>query len=142
MADTRAPEADDVVIQDVRVQLFGPHDSGLANDLADQVNQDFPGSSVKVPPPQPDSIAFIPVIVGAIAVFGLVHVMKNVWDDHQPATVVDFSEEPKKVYRDHEGKWNRGQVVVIGADGTVKVEQPDRESFTDVVAALIKAMAA
>jgi len=97
------------------------------------------GGEVSIPPPAEPGIAFIPIVVGAIALVGLAKAIKSFVDDLGKGVVVDARQEPLKITKD--ASLPRGIVVVVGKDGSVKLEQPDHESLKSLIEATLSAVA-
>ena len=82
--------------------------------------------------------AFIPVILGAIALVALAHVIKNLVDDLQVGVVVDARGE--KVVTTKDKNLPRGTVLVRSKNGeSATLEQPDKETLAEAVKAAVAA---
>ena len=125
-------EMDDGAIE-FEFKVFDEGDEAEAEKVAEQLRGEGGKAEVADGSDGP-GLVFIPVILGAMAVVGLVHVIKNLVDDFQCGVVIDT--RVGKVVTTKDKNLPRGTVVVISADGeTVKLEQPDKETLTDAVKA-------
>ena len=95
------------------------------------------GGEAQIPPPREPGFAFIPIVLGAIAIVGLAKAVKSFVDDLGKGVVVDVRTDPVTIRKD--GKLPSGVVLVIDKDGETKLEQPDHESLADIIAAAVKA---
>lgn len=82
--------------------------------------------------------AFIPVILGAMALVALAHVIKNLVDDLQVGVVIDARGE--RVVTRKDKNLPRGTVMVVSKDGeSAALEQPDKETLAEAVKAAVAA---
>lgn len=119
------------------LQGFEPGEDDHAEKVAQQV-RDEGGQAEVAGEGSGFDLAFIPIILGAIALVGLVHVIKNLVDDFQVGIVIDARGE--KIVTKKDNNLPRGTVLVLSKDGeSVKLEQPDKETLADAVKAAVKA---
>jgi hypothetical protein len=117
-------------------QGFEEGEEAQAEQVADQVRAE--GGQAEVTGQDGADFAFIPIILGAMAVVGLVHVIKNLLDDFQVGVVIDTRNG--KVVTTKDKNLPRGTVVVVSEDGqSVTLEQPDKETLNDAVKAAVAA---
>jgi hypothetical protein len=94
------------------------------------------GGNADIPASAQHGFAFIPIIVGAIAVIGLAKAIKSFIDDMRVGTVIDMRGEKVTVTKDK--NLPRGTVMVIGKDNSVKLENPDAEKISDIIKSAIQ----
>ena len=72
------------------IQGFGPGESDDAEKFAKVVESEGGEASVQNSSPGDNfQFAFIPIVVGAVAVVGLAHAIKNLIDDFRCAVIID-----------------------------------------------------
>jgi hypothetical protein len=128
---------DDETLIEFELQGFDEGDDEYAERVARQVREGG-GEAQITGEGSGFDIAFVPIILGAIALVGLIHVVKNLVDDFQVGVVVDARGD--KVVTTKDRSLPRGTVVLIAKDGDkVTLEQPDKETLADAMAAAVKA---
>ncbi|WP_433722671.1 hypothetical protein ACQP0C_22195 [Nocardia sp. CA-129566] len=95
------------------------------------------GGEASIPPPKDPAIAFIPIVLGAIALIGLAKAVKGFIDDLGKGVIIDARGEPVKVSKDT--NLPRGVVVLISGDGSVRLDQPDHDSLKSLIEAALAA---
>lgn len=84
-------------------------------------------------PPGERGFAFIPIIIGAIAVVGLAKAIKSFIDDMKTGVIIDNRGDKVVITKDK--TVGRGNVLYINKDGSVRLESPDAEKLSDIVKA-------
>lgn len=96
------------------------------------------GAEAAFPPSEQRDFAIIPIIVGAIALFGLAKAIKGFIDDMRVGMVIDARSEPVKVTKDP--SLGRGTVLLISKDGSVSLENPSAEKITDLIKGVVSGL--
>jgi hypothetical protein len=94
------------------------------------------GGAARFPVDSQRGFAFIPIIVGAIAVVGLAKAIKSFIDDMKTGVVIDNRGEQVKISKDK--NLGRGTVLFVNKDGTLRLENPDAEKLGDIVKAAVE----
>jgi hypothetical protein len=116
---------------------FDPADDERAEQVAREVREAGGRAEVRGEGDGTD-FAFIPVILGAMALVALIHVIKNLVDDLQVGVVIDARGD--KIVTRKDKTLPRGTVVVASTEGdSVELVQPDKETLADAVKAAVKA---
>lgn len=89
------------------------------------------GADAGYPPSDQRDLVIIPVIVGAIAVFGLAKAIKSFIDDMKVGTIIDARGETIKVTKDP--SLSRGTVLLISKDGTLSLQNPHSDKIGDLI---------
>jgi hypothetical protein len=93
------------------------------------------GADAAFPADGQHGIAFIPIIIGAIAVFGLAKAIKSFIDDMKVGMVIDARGDQIKVTKDK--SLGRGNVLLISKDGSLRLENPDADKLGDLIKGVV-----
>lgn len=89
------------------------------------------GADARIRPDDVRGFAVIPVIIGAIAVFGLAKAIKSFIDDMRVGMVIDARGDQIKITKDR--SLGRGTVLMISKDGSLRLENPDSDKLGDLI---------
>jgi hypothetical protein len=109
-----------------------------ADEALYRLNQN--GARAGFPPGEPGErgFAFLPIIVGAIAVVGLAKAIKSFIDDMKTGVVIDNRGEKVTITKDK--TLGRGNVVLINKDGSLRLDNPDADKLSDIVRAAVEGL--
>jgi hypothetical protein len=125
---TQDPSAQDQPTVEFRWEGFEPGDPD-ADEALYRLRQE--GAAADFPADAQRGFAVIPVILGAIAVFGLAKAIKSFIDDMKVGTIIDARGDKVVVTKDK--TLGRGTVLLISKDGSLRLENPDSEKLSDLI---------
>jgi hypothetical protein len=130
--DTLCPMSDTV---EFRWDGFDPSDPD-ADEALYRLKRE--GADAVIPAGPERGIAVVPVILGAVAVVALAKAIKSFLDDLRPGMVIDVREEQIKITKDK--ALGRGTVLFIDKDGSTRLENPNSEKLSDLLASAVSGL--